>query len=570
MSGNSSGVRDAGWVRTAASCACSYRPIEDSKAVGWWLAFAYTPSNSGRAAIAYRRLRWRRTGRRPLRTRTGPPQAAGPAVVPHHLLTTHIQLHSSLVLVPRLQRGSGSREFDRLTAAVAMSQTVLGTGQPLVESPTLSEAWTRAQRDIHRTQSPPALATPETRVTLHSTALHSLLTLRHLVHAAGALSANDRLSESPTSSLRYLLVPSMLAGVLLSWPGMEGRRGRLEQCMSLWKQLLTTVDVMDGLTEAEERRWRQVKTVVVPEGGEEEAAGNEVGARGGMMDAAQQRQDKIARFKQQREWQQQIDAYEAKQQQQRARKTSSTAITATAVDGDGDEDDVDEEAARQYWLLRLRVAVNAAMDELVTGQQELQFLKERQAREEDPQLREEREREEEDRRRVNDGHRPATYTISSSDQLRNQPIPPHMQAYLQPLPPATDGSNGVAAGAGGAMGGGVVTTLNGLMGRGRREDVFRVVNGPTMSVEEWAEQEMREGRLPTPQQPWRAASREERGYVGSGDREGGAGTESADEEEVGERGGESEERSMDAKRVEERGWDNWKDDHERGAGNRKR
>jgi len=447
-----------------------------------------------------------------------------------------------------------------------MSQPISLTSQPPSSSLTLFEAWAQAQRDIQQTQSPPPSTTLDTLVTLHTTAVHSLLTLRHLVHTAGALSANDQLTDLPTASLRYLLLPSLLAGVLLSWPGMDGRRGRLEQCMNLWKQFITTVDLMDGLTEAEEKRWRQVKAAVWPEGAEEDG-GSAAGGSGGRMDAAQQRQDKIARFKQQREWQQQLEAYEAKQQQQQEKQKSKRgANAASAVDGDAEEDDANDEAARQYWLLRLRVAINAAMDELLTGQQEMQFLKERHARDTNPQLREEREREEEDKRRANEGHKPVSHTFSSPDELRNQPLPPHMQAYLQPLPPATTGSNGTAVS---GSGGGVVTTLDGLMGRGRREDVFRVVNGPTMSVEEWAEQEMAAGRLPTPQQPWRAATREERGYVGAGDREE-AGGGGEDEEQVGERGSESDERRLDVKRVEEREWDNWKDDHERGAGNRKR
>ena len=454
-----------------------------------------------------------------------------------------------------------------------MSLSVSNTSQPLPGSLTLSEAWAQAQRDIRHTQSPPPATTPDTLVTLHTTALHSLLTLRRLIHTAGVLSANDRLAELPTSSLRYVLVPSLLAGVLLSWPGLDGRRGRLEQCMNLWQQLLTTVDAMDGLTEAEEKRWRRVRAAVVADGGDDDA-GERHGATSAAMDAGQQRQDKIARFKQQREWQQQIEAYEAKQQRRQNTTAGSTAINVaadTTGDEGGDDDDVDEEAARQYWQLRLRVAVNSAMDELLTGQQELQFLKEREAREANPQLREEREREEDDRRRASDGHQPLTYTISSSGQLRNQPIPSHMQSYLHAipqLPQSVGGSNGVGNGV--VAGGGVVTTLDGLMGRGRREDVFRVVNGPTMSVEQWAEQEMREGRLPTPQQP-PAPTRQQRGYVGSGDSEHDARAADGDDGEgVGESGGESDERRMDGKRVEERDWDNWKDDHERGAGNRKR
>ena len=466
------------------------------------------------------------------------------------------------------------------TTTCAMSQPVSITSQPSASSLTLSQAWAQAQRDIQQTQSPPPSTTPDTLLTLHSTALHSLLTLRSLVHTAAVLSDNEQLAELPTSSLRYVLVPSLLAGVLMSWPGMDGRRGRLEQCMSLWQQLVASVDGMDGLTEAEERRWRQVKAAILLDSDGEDTRGSGPRADSDRMDAGQQRQDKIARFKQQREWQQQIEAYEAKQQQQqqqRAKKQHSHNQTGTNTtnreDGEDEAEDADEEASRRYWLLRLRVAINVAMDELLTGQQELHFLRERQAREADPQLRREREQQEEEQRRANDGHKPSSYTISSAAQLHTQPIPANMQAYLHPLPQPTSTSNGRTSNGNTttSMGGSVVTTLDELMGRGRREDVFRVVNGPTMSVEEWAEQEMREGRLPTPQQSWRAASREERGYVGTGDRENGTGGAGGEEEDdVGERGGESDEQRLDAKRAEEREWDNWKDDHERGAGNRKR
>ena len=434
---------------------------------------------------------------------------------------------------------------------------------PAAQPSSLSEAWAQAERDIRHTQSPPPATTPTALISLHSTALHSLLALRQLVQSAGVVSANDELSELPTSSLRYLLVPSLLAGVLQSWPGMDGRRGRLEQCTNLWRQLLTAVDVMEGLTESEERRWKQVKAATGAGNADEEADSS-----GGRVDAGQQRQDKIARFKQQREWEQQIEAYEARRQQRQDKQSSHRGATTTAAAADdGEEGEADDEAARDYWLLRLRVAVGAAMDELLTAQQELEFLKERQARESNAQYREQREREDEEKQAAGEGHKPVSYTISSSAQLRSQPIPPHMQSYLQPLPPGAETS-----------GGGAVTTLEGLMGRGRREDVFRVVNGPTMSVEEWAEREMREGRLPTPQQPWRAATREQRGYVGTGDGQdgsgggggGGAGAGGEEEDDVGQVGGEGDERRADAKREEEREWDNWKDDHERGAGNRER
>ena len=97
-----------------------------------------------------------------------------------------------------------------------------------------------------------------------------------------------------------------------------------------------------------------------------------------------------------------------------------------------------------------------------------------------------------------------------------------------------------------------------------------------MSIEEWAEGEMRAGRLPGGGGGGGAGAvgraertREERGYVakaGGQDEEQRNGQ--GEDEGKGEWGGEEEESKSDAQTKESREWDNWKDDHEKGAGNR--
>jgi hypothetical protein len=78
---------------------------------------------------------------------------------------------------------------------------------------------------------------------------------------------------------------------------------------------------------------------------------------------------------------------------------------------------------------------------------------------------------------------------------------------------------------------------------------------------------MAEGRLPAPESGgWQRRSREERGFIG---RTEAAAAEGDDEEAEGERGGEADERTADDRTQEQRRWDDWKDEHEKGAGNRK-
>lgn len=109
-----------------------------------------------------------------------------------------------------------------------------------------------------------------------------------------------------------------------------------------------------------------------------------------------------------------------------------------------------------------------------------------------------------------------------------------------------------------------------------REKVFRTPNPATMTVDEWAVNEQAEGRLPTPEiqstaqllydqrRATHVQSTIQRSY---GDEQQALSEDEADHRlnEDDSRKGETQ---RDAKTLEEREWDNWKDEHEKGIGNR--
>ena len=197
--------------------------------------------------------------------------------------------------------------------------------------------------------------------------------------------------------------------------------------------------------------------------------------------------------------------------------------------------DDESEAERLYQQQRLRWATLKAFDDVHMAQQELPLLLQRDALASSPSP--------PTPSVPAEPHRPAVYRVESAADLARG-IPPSMAQYL--------------------------TWIGGKGGRRvGRDDVFRDPNPATVSIEEWAEEEMRAGRLPGPPVGGgrEARTREERGYVGRGEREE-EGKEGEGEDAEGERGGEDEERVSERKAKESREWDNWKDDHEKGSGNR--
>ena len=397
-----------------------------------------------------------------------------------------------------------------------MSQLNLGEA-----APTLSQAYAAAQRNLRALSSSPPNSDPSTLPALYTRTLDSLHLLLSL--QSSFISSSDFLSELPTSTLRLLLTPFHLAQTLLNFPGIDGRLPRVRQSITSHLAFLSLLDHLDGLIKAEERRFQTVQQSLTDPPADDAAAPPRP-----RVDPGQARQEKIARYKEQKAIEAQLTAYEARQAQLHP--------TASSPDDDADASLDEDDAARDYWTLRIRFSVTKALDDLVVSQQELALLQHRNQQASLPPP-----------SPAPDPPAPIIHRISSPADLA-LPFPPSLAQWLHPLPAARLG----------------------------RAEVFRDPNPATMSIEEWAEGEMRAGRLPGGGGGGGAGAvgraertREERGYVakaGGQDEEQRNGQ--GEDEGKGEWGGEEEESKSDAKTKESREWDNWKDDHEKGAGNR--
>ena len=392
-------------------------------------------------------------------------------------------------------------------------------------APSLSQAYAAAQANLQAINRPPPSSTADGLTSLYTRTLDSLQQLLSLQSSAIS-SSSDFLSDLPTSSLRYLFTHFYIAQTLSGFPGIDGRLARVRQSITAHLSFLGLCDSLDALTKAEEKRYREVKRTVEGQPSDED----ERRSSASILDAGQARLEKIARYKEQKALEARLAAYEDLTAQRKRKGKGKQPSSADDAD-DGDE----EEAEREYWMSKLRLCVMKALDEALLSHQELAFLRERDARAADPSP-------SPSAPAPAAPHTPVVYHIASPSEL-SQPIPAHMAQYLHPLAGAV---------------------------RPGRAAVFRDPNPATVSIEEWADGEIAEGRLPGPVVERRALTREERGYVGRPEdrEEDERKAREEDADDAGEWGGEGEERVSEAKAKESRDWDNWKDDHEKGSGNR--
>lgn len=231
----------------------------------------------------------------------------------------------------------------------------------------------------------------------------------------------------------------------------------------------------------------------------------------------------------------------------------------------------DDEAEREFELTLIDWSIQKTLKHISMSKQELQILQHMQ------QLQEQAK---------NDAQRsaPSTPGLPPPERrgppkiwkVRDQldlmgPIPANMQDQLKRIPGSAQLPPGVAQLPRGSQQmqitpNSIAASVDAIESRVRqrrdaREQVFRVSNPHTMSIEQWAEEEQRLGFLPTPQAPPRVRPAN---YVGEqhNNRE----QEEEDGLPVHERSDEDEE-TQDISLRNQREWDDWKDDHERGAGN---
>lgn len=110
-----------------------------------------------------------------------------------------------------------------------------------------------------------------------------------------------------------------------------------------------------------------------------------------------------------------------------------------------------------------------------------------------------------------------------------------------------------------AVGGAVsVEELMRRHGSGGARAVFRDPNPALLTVEQWQAQQVAKGLMPAPESPRARARRLAEEKERQERAEDGAGGEEREPTEA----------EQDAETLRQRNWDNWKDEHERGAGNK--
>lgn len=169
-------------------------------------------------------------------------------------------------------------------------------------------------------------------------ALEHVRALSDAVERAGLISSNEALDEVPTRCLKYLLVSYLAARALLAWHGEQDERlGKLREARGELMAFLTVVDRFGMLSEQERDRVLDDTPEAV-------------------MTPTQVREDKIARFKAEKE------------AERKMRVLMERASTR------GLEDD-DEEGERDAALTILQSAVRRALDGLSSLDQEMEILR---------------------------------------------------------------------------------------------------------------------------------------------------------------------------------------------------
>lgn len=435
--------------------------------------------------------------------------------------------------------------------------------------------------------------------------LSRLLSLHTLVTSANLYSGNEQLSDLSTPSLKYLLLPYHCAELLLSMPGIERRLVYVQQALALLSSFLhqtMAVGVMDAQEQVMYKRLvkqHSSKTGSSSSSSSGSGSGAASGAGGARIDPSVQRAEKIAKFKKEKELEEKLAVLDKRREVRRGKRAGS---------GEAEEEedaDEDEESEREYTLLALHQAISKSLDHIHYSMQELEFLQMRAKQQEaaGPGAgggQQQQQQRLQQQQQSGGGHKPNVYTIRSAADL-SKPIPASMAQYLQPVPGAAaaqqsaavsaahataaaiNAQQGGGGGAGGAAGsasartvGSLATSLQSQLDTraNARAAVFRDSNPATIGIEEWAEQQIRDGHMPGPAPPVSRAMDPEarKRYIERRSAEmvaeemggGGAGEDEVEHELGGERGMEA----AEAKQAKDRHWDNWKDAHEKGAGNK--
>eukprot|EP00457_Paulinella_chromatophora_P003713 gb/GEZN01003721.1/.p1 GENE.gb/GEZN01003721.1/~~gb/GEZN01003721.1/.p1 ORF type:complete len:495 (+),score=73.80 gb/GEZN01003721.1/:574-2058(+) len=414
--------------------------------------------------------------------------------------------------------------------------------------------------------------------------------LHRKMDEAELFSGNEELREISSGHLKYLLTPFLLAESLLAFSGREGRLKRVRKALSHLSDFLGRCDQYRLMSPVERARWKQGP---------------------GSVNTGLRREEKIAAFQHAQELQAKIKAGEQRMAALRARHKRRMGGLNEEEEEQRDKEWEDEEVGREVAELHLRWAVSKALDHLHYLGQEIQMLQHDMANQnlaqQPSQVRGSDARSSATQRKEPSRAAPAIHHISSTEEL-SKPIPAALQKHMVRVkaPPPEQETRDYKAGSRKQKGGKTAKIwsccpghgpgeashghreashehAHGSVGRGDlaasggtslglsstdriilsrtdvRSQVFREPNPSSLTLTQWADLEIRDGRLPGPDDQPVAPPQIDRRKIASA-----TAALSSDEEEDEEMDDQLSERAT----YKARDWDNWKDDHEKGAGNK--
>jgi immunoglobulin-binding protein 1 len=260
------------------------------------------------------------------------------------------------------------------------------------------------------------------------------------------------------------------------------------------------------------------------------------------VDATTLRAEKIGRFKREKQVQARLDMLFKAQDRKRQ------DANGTLDDELAEEDD----SEREIILLTVESATRKALDHLRYGTQELQLLKMREKMQNmTPDARERVYRS------AGPPKKPSMYRVGPD----GVPHPINVGSGT--------GTSSAAAASTRAYASNPAVDVQNLINRAAHRDamVFRNPNPPTMTVEQGIEADIKSGKIPASAMAGPGRTPKDRsGFVTSSN---GPNNNTQDEQPTSDNDDEPiSEEAEHAALVKQRNWDNWKDEHEKGAGNR--
>ena len=446
----------------------------------------------------------------------------------------------------------------------------------------------------------------------------SLTSLMARVESAGLFSANESggADDLSTPTLKFMLVPYFLGQLEAGFPcDMASRITHVLAAARAFAAFMRRLDDY-GLIQAEGeaetfKRYNAeliAKLTAAPAASSSSSSSSSrpplpsssafaTGPGGKRLDPNAVRTAKIARMRREKDLGAQLEILQQSRAQSfrvQTKAASSNTITSAgaAADGDDLEDELldagsDEADVRAFYLLLLQKCVFGVTDSTRSALEEAEILvHHRDVEARKPKHEQLAQVGADERARhaaglgpsPSQGPKPVMYKMTP--QSLNEPIPDHMKHLLQGIPhaapPASASSSSSASAAASAP---IPSSVSSHMNRliearmPSREQVFKLTNQPTYSIEQWADMEIAAGHMPGPNSNPQPRAIDPRRIRSAADRDTAEEMVAAfmatheDSDELGHEDGAAGADKDQLKTLKDREWDNWKDDHQKGVGN---